>query len=310
MNIAILGATSEIAKDLILSFSSGCDDKLYLFARRPNHVAQWMCDVGLGGRYYVADFTSFGLQEFDVILNFVGVGDPSLAAAMGASILDVTLQYDNLAINYIQHHIGCRYFFLSSGAVYGNNFSEPVDINTNALININNANPSDWYGVAKLHAELRHRSLEPLPIVDIRVFNYFSHTQDMGAQFFMADIIRAICDKSILKASSEHAVRDYIGPNDFYRLIKAFITAPPVNTAVDVYSKAPIDKFSLLATMQERFGLRYELSQFSSGVNVAVAKPYYYSVNKRANDFGYNPHLSSIEVILYEARLFVDKDGK
>ena len=193
MRIAILGATSQIAKDLVLSFSAQSNHELALFARRPEAVKQWLTGVGLSGRYTVADFAVFGAdRNFDAILNFVGVGNPAQAAAMGASIFDVTLQYDERALAYVRQHPDCRYLFLSSGAAYGSTFDEPADENTKAVVAINHLQPQDWYAVAKLHAECRHRSLKHLPIVDIRVFNYFSHTQDISARFLITDILRAI----------------------------------------------------------------------------------------------------------------------
>ena len=79
--------------------------------------------------------------------------DPVQAAAMGASIFDVTLKYDEMALDYVRQHPHCRYIFLSSGAAYGSSFDEPVDENTKAVIAINNLQPQDWYAVAKLHAE-------------------------------------------------------------------------------------------------------------------------------------------------------------
>jgi len=99
MRIAILGATSQIAKDLILSFAANSQHELALYARRPHAVEQWLSQAGLAQRYAAADFTAFTNHEhFDAILNFVGVGNPAQAAAMGASIFDVTLKYDELAL--------------------------------------------------------------------------------------------------------------------------------------------------------------------------------------------------------------------
>ena len=37
---------------------------------------------------------------------------------MGASIFDVTLKYDEMALDYVRQHPDCRYIFLSSGAAY------------------------------------------------------------------------------------------------------------------------------------------------------------------------------------------------
>jgi nucleoside-diphosphate-sugar epimerase len=306
MRIAILGATSQIAKDLVLSFSAQSNHELVLYARRPVVVKQWLASVGLAGRYAVADFTAFSADEhFDALLNFVGVGNPTQTAAMGASIFDVTLKYDEMALGYVRQHPQCRYIFLSSGAAYGSSFDEPVDENTKAVIAINNLQPQDWYAVAKLHAECRHRSLPHLPIVDIRVFNYFSHTQDMSARFLITDILRAICDKTVLKTSADYIVRDYSHPSDFHKLVSALLSAPLENAAADCYSRAPVDKPNLLAAMQEQFGLQYEITQASVSVNATGNKPHYYSLNTRAADFGYQPTLTSLEGIVKEMQMIL-----
>jgi nucleoside-diphosphate-sugar epimerase len=302
MRIAILGATSQIAKDLVLSFTAQSSHELMLYARRPEVVSQWLTSGGLAGEYAVADFAAFSTDEhFDAILNFVGVGNPAQAAAMGASIFDVTLKYDEMALDYVRQHPNCRYIFLSSGAAYGSSFDEPVGVNTKAVIAINNLQPQDWYAVAKLHAECRHRALAHLPIIDIRVFNYFSHTQDMSARFLVTDILRAIRGKTVLKTSPDYIVRDFLHPSDFYRLADTLLSAPASNTAVDCYSRAPIDKPSLLAAMQEKFGLQYEITQAIASPNATGSKPHYYSLNTRAADFGFQPALTSLQGVLQES---------
>lgn len=305
MRIAILGATSQIAKDLVLSFSTDSSHELTLVARRPEIVEQWLASCGLSGRYAVADFGVLSVgQNFDALLNFVGVGNPAQAAAMGASIFDVTLKYDEMALNYVRQHSECRYIFLSSGAAYGSSFEAPVDATTKAVIAINNLRPQDWYGVAKLHAECRHRALSHLAIVDIRVFNYFSHTQDMEAGFLITDILRAIRDKTVLQTSSDYIVRDFLHPLDFYNLVGALLSASAHNTAVDCYSRAPIDKLTLLAVMQEKFGLQYETTEETASVNATGNKPHYYSLNTRAADFGYQPTLTSLQGVVQEMHEF------
>lgn len=304
MRIAILGATSQIAKDLVLSFSGQSECELTLYARRPTFVQQWLESVGLSGRYAIADFDTFGTNhDFDALLNFVGVGNPARVVAMGASIFDVTLKYDELALNYVRQHPECRYLFLSSGAAYGADFEAPADANTKAVVSINDLQPQDWYAVAKLHAECRHRALPDLPIIDLRVFNYFSSTQDLSARFLITDILRAIRDGTVLKTSSDYIVRDYLHPSDFHKLVEALLAAPSANAAVDCYSSAPIDKQHLLAVMAEKFGLRYEVLQTDVGLNATGKKPHYYSLNKRAADFGYQPVMTSLEGIVKEARM-------
>lgn len=305
MRLAILGATSQIAKDLVLSFSGDHRHGLALFARRPEVVEQWLTSAGLAGRCDIKDFGAFSADDhFDVILNFVGIGNPAQAKAMGASIFDVTLRYDELALDYVRQHPSCRYLFLSSGAAYGSSFDQPVDENTKAVVAINNLQQQDWYAVAKLHAECRHRALHHLPIIDIRVFNYFSQTQDMSSRFMMTDIVRAIRDKAVLFTSPDYIVRDFIHPSDFHGLVSALITAPAENSAIDCYSLAPIAKPDLLAAMQDEFELRYEVTDATAIVNATGSKPHYYSLNTRAADFGYQPTFTSLAGVLREMRLF------
>ena len=231
------------------------------------------------------------------------------AAAMGASIFDVTLKYDEITLNYVRQYPQCRYLFLSSGAAYGLSFDTPVDENTKAVVAINNLQPQEWYAVAKLHAECRHRSHPELPIIDIRVFNYFSRTQDISARFLITDILRAIRDKTVLKTSSDFIMRDFIHPTDFYKLVSALLTSPATNAVVDCYSKAPIDKSTLLAVMHKKYGLQYETVATAIAINATGSKPHYYSRNTRAADFGYLPSMTSLEGLIEEmnAILLLDK---
>ncbi len=116
MRIAILGATSQIAKDLVLSFSTQSPHELVLFARRSEAVKDWMAGLGMPGRYGVGDFDAFRVDDhFDAILNFVGVGNPAQAVAMGASIFDATLKYDEMALTYLHAHPACRYLMRVCG---------------------------------------------------------------------------------------------------------------------------------------------------------------------------------------------------
>jgi nucleoside-diphosphate-sugar epimerase len=306
MRIAILGATSQIAKDLVRSFPAHGTADLVLYARRPSAVTDWLSTVGLSDHYAVADFAAFSATEhFDAILNFVGVGNPAQAAAMGASIFDVTLQYDELALNYVRQHPSCRYIFLSSGAAFGSNFDKPVDKTSKAIFAINGLAAQDWYGVAKMHAECRHRSLPHLPIVDIRVFNYFSHTQDMSARFLLTDVVRAIRDKSLLQTSSDYIVRDFIHPEDFYQLVAAILSAPATNETLDAYSKAPVDKCSLLKAIGETYELRYETTQATTSVTATGNKAHYYSRNTKAAEFGYEPRWTSLDGVMLEVNKYL-----
>jgi len=309
MKIAILGATSQIAKDLIFSFSAATGYQLHLFARRILELTTWLELNSLSGRYPVNAYAEFPKNEFDAVINFVGAGDPAQIVAMGSTIFDITLRFDEMVLEYLKAHPSCRYLFLSSGAAYGSNFEQPATRETAATIRINNLKPQDWYGVAKLHAECRHRALADLPIIDIRVFNYFSRTQDINARFLITDMLRAIRDGAVLQTSPDFIVRDYLNPSDFYSLVTALLTAPAANAAVDCYSKSPVGKQALLSAMQDNFNLRYKFAESATAINATGAKPHYYSLNTRAADFGYQPRLTSLEGVLQEAEVILSSFG-
>lgn len=308
MHIAILGATSQIAKDLVLSMIVGGIHTLTLYARRPGDVRSWLNCNGLANKFNVSDYSGFDeYHKFDAIINFVGVGDPTRAASMGAAIFEVTMQYDDMALRYLRSHPQCCYIFLSSGAAYGGNFEEPGRVLTQATIPINSLQSKDWYGVAKLYAECRHRSMSDLNIIDVRVFNYFSHTQDIESKFLICDIVRAIRDKLVLNISADYIVRDYLNPEDFYQIIILLLDAGFLNLSIDCFSKAPISKHELLIFMERKFGLKYRLIEAEQFASPTGFKKNYYSENKIASCVGYEPKYTSRAGIERESELMLSK---
>ena len=306
MQIAIMGASSQISKDLITQFSKNTSYKLFLYTRKPEILQQWLINCGIEDNCAVLGYEKFAeIDNYNAVINFVGVGDPALTVSMGATIFDATLNYDLMALDYVQKHSNCRYIFLSSGAAYGATFDEPVTSLTKAKVAINNLQPQDWYSVAKLYAECRHRALPKQAIVDIRVFNYFSHTQDMNQRFLMCDVVRAIKTGSILNTSSDFMIRDYLHPVDFFHLVKSILVSPPNNAAVDCYTLAPVSKEDLLHAMQVKFGLKYKVIEGKAGVNATGLKPHYFSHNKRAAEFGYIPTLDSLTGVTREVQIIL-----
>jgi nucleoside-diphosphate-sugar epimerase len=269
-----------------------------------DYLEKWVDSEKLSKRYQVQNYSNFNHdQKYDVIINFVGVGDPVKAKKMGSDIFSITEQYDEMALDYIKHNKETKYIFLSSGAVYGGDYQKPVSKNTLAMIDINNLGLSSWYAIAKLYAEAKHRSLLNLSIVDIRVFNYFSHTQDMNARFLMTDLVRALKNKEVFKTSSDDIVRDFITPPDFYHLIQSIIDFKPINTAIDCYTKSPVSKFDLLSELENKFGLRYEIDESVGIINATGAKLNYYSTNDMAKNIGYKPNNTSKDGIVQEIAL-------
>ncbi len=309
MNIAILGATSYLARDLIASFSSKNSAELHLYGRRVDQINACLRAQSLENLYLALDYSAFNeSRHYDAIINFVGTGDPAQAIALGASIFDVTRQYDELALAYLQKHPDTTYIFLSSGAVYGDAFCEPVSEHTNTSININALATTDYYGIAKLYAEAKHRSLIELNIIDLRVFNYFSSTMDTTARFFISDVLRAIRDDDIFQTTTANMYRDYLHPDDLYQLITCVLATKTINQAFDCYTRKPVDKVTMLSEMKARFGLNYVYvpSEHACGVNATGFKDHYFSLNKRAELIGYMPSRSSLQCILEEAAILLN----
>ena len=302
--IAIVGASSQIAKDLILSLTSGDSTPPLLYVRDVEAMSRWAQTQGLAGTCPIHRYEDYGLAPHDAVINFVGVGDPRRAAEMGADIFEVTQRFDDMVLAELEKNPQRRYLFLSSGAAYGNAYAEPVTASTEARIAINAIAPQDYYATAKLHAEVRHRARPDLAITDIRVFNYFSRTQDIEARFLITDIVRAVRDEQVLRTSPDYMVRDFLHPQDFFQLVRCLLDAPPYNGPVDCYSLGAVDKRTLLKAMHEHFGLRYEITEPGSkvAVNATGAKPHYYSLNHKAEEFGYRPRYSSLDGVLGETR--------
>ena len=59
MNIAILGANSQIAKDTILSFSIQKEVDLFLFVRNKKALDQWILNVKVEKNCKVFEYSDF-----------------------------------------------------------------------------------------------------------------------------------------------------------------------------------------------------------------------------------------------------------
>ena len=304
MRLAILGATSAIAKDLIKLLVDDTNHQLYLFSRNQAGVSRWLNLIPPYDRNRIKnqEYSQFlSGQDYEVVINFVGIGDPVKVANIGSSIFGITHKYDELCLAYLQINPACRYIFISSGAAYGSIFNKPATSISRSTFLINGISKQDWYGVAKMYAEVCHRSTN-FPIVDIRIFNYFSSTLSIDANFFISELLRAIKQKKLFLTSKEDIIRDYVGSIDFFHLVDAILSSPSTNTVVDCYSAKPINKYLILKSFEEEFGLKYEFIEEPVGINATGNKSCYYSTNYSARDFGYIPTKNSLDLLISESR--------
>lgn len=273
MKIAILGETSVIAQDMVQRFNPAY--KLYLYNR--------------------SNAQNFPKRRYDVVINFVGCGSPVKAASMGRDILRVTEQYDDIALEYLDSHPETKYIFLSSGAVYGGSFNNPVTKESMTVLPLNTGK-INWYSAAKIIAECKHRA-SPHSVVDIRVFNYFSPRQSLDAGFMMTSMMDCIINTKKFYMARSPMVRDWISPDDLHQLVEIIMHTPDINMAVDCYSSKPLSSVALAQIMSTSFGLEWEYA------NLPVGKKSYFSTNYVAEELGYTPTKSSLETVVETSKI-------
>jgi len=295
--IALLGATGYIGKSLLHEFF---DDKskfqLFLFSRPKDNIKNIVKDKPKDCDIKVCPLDEFNLSDYDVIINCTGIGDPLVLKNDPSSIFKVTEEIDNMIIGYLERKPKTIYINLSSGAVYGDSFEKAITSETKSILNINNIRVSEYYAVAKINAEAKHRSVPNLNIVDLRVFAFFGHFVNTKTGFLMSEIVDCIKNKKVFETNEVNIVRDYITPKDLFSLIKLIIKKGKINDFFDVYSLKPISKFELLSFLEKKYGLKYVINK-SSVKNSNSSKNIYYSKNKKAGEIGYSPTQNSMNGI-------------
>lgn len=307
--IAILGATGHIAKGLTTQFLRTGMGNLVLYARSPERVREFLSTCDGSSRAEVRELLDFPAGNHDVLINCIGVGRPSKLLAEGESIFRITETHDNLIIDYLRKYPRSLYLNMSSGAVYGTDFATPAGDKTTASIDINHLAPDDWYGIAKLHAEAKHRALPDLRIIDLRIFAYFSRFIDLQARFLLTDAINCIREKRVLDTGPENIVRDYLHPEDLYGLVMSCIESGPGNDVFDACSKQPIAKFQALDFMARQYGLRYKIIEYVKPLTVTGLKMNYYSTSTRSSSIGYAPRYTSLDCIRIETDALLSQKG-
>jgi len=301
-SIAILGATSHIAKGLIFNFiKSGRSNKLFLFSRSPERIKKFLKENGLKGDIRIERFQNFPLHNYDTIINCVGIGTPNKIKNIMASVFQLTEEFDNLVISYLEKHPRSRYINFSSGAVYGGIFSEQIREDTVCKVAVNDLKMQDCYGIAKINSEAKHRSRKDLNIVDIRIFSYFSRFIDFDSGYFLSDALKSIKENRELRVDACDFTRDYLGPDDLFSLVKLIIKNKPFNGALDAYSRKPVRKFKLLDFFTKKYGLRYVFDKKAKFNCPTGKKNVYSSLCRQAARLGYKPKFTSLESVRLES---------
>ncbi len=301
--IAILGATSHIAQGLIARFRTPRVRELVLFARAPERVNAFLRTLGdIDAPVRVLQLDRFASGSYDVVINCIGIGDPTVLRRKISSIFHLTEEIDNIIIDHLQ---GCQdvlYINFSSGAVYGTDFELPADDKCRTSIDVNHLVPSQYYGIAKLNSEAKHRARKELNIIDLRVFSYFSRYINLQSDFLLCDVISCVRDGRTFVTGPVDIKRDYIHPDDLIALIMNCIERRILNDALDVYSREPASKMAILEFFAKHYGLQYRIDGAHDVTAPTGAKKNYYSLSRKAASLGYQPRFTSLDCIREESQ--------
>lgn len=298
--IALLGATGYIGKSLLSEFFLEKNKyTLHLFSRSKSKLKSLTRIIPKGFTCEFHSYDEFQLFDYDVIINCTGIGDPSVLKKNPSAIFKVTEEIDTLIIEYLIKKPKTLYINLSSGAVYGDNFKRPLTNETDSILHINAMSMSEYYAIAKINSEAKHRSLINLNIVDLRVFAFFSSLVNADSSFLMSEIAYCIKNKKVFETNEDNIIRDYITSKDLFSLLQLVMKKGKLNDFFDVYSKKPVSKFELLDSLKNKYRLEYRVKE-GTKTNISLLKKVYYSKNKKAEILGYVPEFSSLKGIEYE----------
>jgi len=298
MKISILGARGQIARSLISLYMAKDElSNLELYSREPESLISEI----KGAKVYPSE--DFIRNDHEVIINCIGISNLKGMKNSSQEIFKIHEVWDNLILEYLKRNKNALYINMSSGAVYGKYFQNPVTENSCLLNGVIEILPADFYAVSKLNSEAKHRSFEKMSIVDLRIFSYISKFIDFNSNFLVSEIMTAIKNKQTFITNSLDISRDYLHPEDMMQIISLVIKQwrenEFINDTFDTYSKKPITKMDMLKGLAEKFNLQYEIKKETNiDSSITGFKMNYYSVNRKLEKLGYKPQYSSLDAIL------------
>lgn len=301
--IALMGANSHIAKGLIENFISQPVFELHLFIRKQDQqdLFSFLKLIGAEMSQYIQvylGYEDFFSKNYDVIINCVGIGTKNEEDCDYSDYFTVTEEYDNLAINYLRRkNSQTIYISFSSGVIYGGDFSEPATDETANQISVNGIKKSQYYSIARLNAETKHRAFEKYNIVDLRIFSYFSKFIDLRDNYFITELINCVLQKKIFYTNSTNFIRDYLHPLDLFHAIRLCLEKEKINSCFDIFSLKPVSKEEILGYFSQAYGLKYRTTSEVASFGGTGSKLQYYSLRETAMEIGYTPEFTSLQAL-------------
>ena len=310
VRIAILGATSHIAKGLINNFLKNKTLGLHLYTKSLDKLSVFLESIDVVERGDCALYAGYGefmCLSYDVIINCIGIGTVNKPHSNYADYFTVNEEYDNLAIRYLREcNPHALYICFSSGAVYGRNFTAPVEENSLNCLQVNHVNKNDYYTIMRLNSEAKHRAFKDLRIIDLRVFSYFSRFIDLTDGYFITDIIDCVLKRKALMVDEQNIIRDYLHPQDLFTAVRCAVNTDKVNGAFDINSTKPVTKQEVLDYFVAKYDLKYGVKKVFDHHSPTGTKNIYCSNYKNAVAIGYEAQFSSLDAIKEEAKYIIN----
>ncbi len=306
-NIAILGANSHIARGLIFNFLKKNNCSLNLYSTSPDKTRNFLQAINKDCKIFDG-YSSFLKNKHDVLINCIGVGAAPKLKGNYSKYFTITETYDNLILEYLFKWTNALYVSLSSGVVYGTLYSSPTEEDSLNCIKVNKIKEEEYYAIARLNSETKHRSFKNYKIVDLRIFSYFSRYMDVEDGYFINELMECLLNKRTFFTSSNNIIRDYIHPEDLFCLIDKCIHTNKINAAYDAISAKPVDKMTIIEYFSSTYGLKYQFIHDLPDSSATGMKNIYCSSYNAASAIGYFPQYTSLEAIQLESKYLIKDD--
>jgi nucleoside-diphosphate-sugar epimerase len=299
MKIAIFGGSGHIGKNIIYYLKDETDTEVYCFSRNPEKAAGFIKLIN-AKNCIPKTYSEFSGIKFHAIINCIGIGNPANLRKAQDEIFMLTEYYDNLILDHLKKNESTVYINLSSGAVYGTDFSKPANDSSISSIEIDNIATGDYYRIAKINSEAKHRSLSGLNIIDLRIFGFFSRFIELEKEFLLCEIINCIKDNKMFITGADNIFRDYIHPHDFIKIVRRCIAGNNLNKAFDINSKTPVSKFELLDFFKNKYSLNFRVDSNTEFASITGNKLNYYSTSSNFEILKFIPEYTSLESVSTE----------
>ena len=292
--VVILGSNSQISKDIIIKFYRK-KFNLFLFSSNKKNLIKWLKQKELSRNIKVLEYSKFGKEDYNLIINFIGSSDPNKTNNLTKLDYDIYNKYDDMVLNFLKTNPSCKYIFISSGIICK---SEKLRfLNLSFSLSTFLRNKTYWYKKTKIDIENKHRNFSDRNIVDLRIYSYVGQNIDLASELFLSQIIRAIRKSITLEVSPINFRRDYLHEDDLFNIIQKIIETKRLNIPLDCFSRKPVEKFTLLENLKLKYNLKY-IVKSKNFFKKKILTDNYFSLNRDAKEIGYNPKFNSEDGIM------------